>query len=123
MDFYALNPNTLINIAEILTSQKDDKNYEVLANRILSVALSGKIEESQVVKAVVNLKKVSEPDDVIRFISETFLKYPSLANNATLFEKRATAKMDLAKNVLIQAEIFKVPLKQKQGLGKCADSY
>jgi ATP-dependent DNA helicase RecG len=113
LDFYALNPNTLINIAEILTSQRDDTNYEVLANRILSVALSGKIEESQVVKAVVNLKKVSEPDNVIKFISEAFSKYPSLANNATLFEKRATAKMDLAKICINTGRDFKSTSKTK----------
>jgi predicted HTH transcriptional regulator len=113
LDFYALNPNTLINIAEILSSQRDDKNYEVLANRILSVALSGKIEENQVVKAVVNLKKVSEPDNVIRFIGEAFSKYPSLANNATLFEKRATAKMDLAKICINTGRDFKSTPKTK----------
>jgi hypothetical protein len=100
LDFYALNPNTLINIAEILTFQREDKHYELLANRILSIALSGRIEESQVVKAVVNLKKVGEPAEVIKFIGEAFLKYPSLTNNATLYEKRATAKMDLAKKCI-----------------------
>ncbi len=107
LDFYSLNPNTLVNIAEILTFQKDNKSYELLANRILSVALSGRIEESQVVKAVVNLKKVGTPDDVIKFVGEAFSKYPSLANNATLHEKRATAKMDLAKSCTNTAKDFK----------------
>ena len=107
LDFYALNPNTLINIAEILTSQRDDRNYEVLANRILSIALSGKIEESQVVKAAVNLKKVGEPESVIKFIGESLAKYPALTTNATLYEKRATSKMDLAKTCINAARDFK----------------
>lgn len=115
LDFYILNPNTLINITEILTSQKEVKNYEVLAlaKKILSIAILGKIEESQVIKAVVNLKKVSEPENVIEFINEALLKYPSLTNNATLFEKRATAKMDLAKICTNTTRDFKSTPKTK----------
>ncbi len=113
LDFYSLNPNTLINIAEILTFQREDKSYELLANRILSVALSGRIEESQVVKAVVNLKKVGTPEDVIKFVGDVFSKYPSLTTNATLFEKRATAKMDLAKTCINTGRDFKSNPKTK----------
>ena len=46
---------------------------------------------------MVNLKKVGEPESVIKFIGDSLVKYPTLATNATLFEKRATSKMDLAK--------------------------
>lgn len=113
LDFYTLNPNTLINIVEILTSHRDDKDYEVLANRILSIALSGKIEENQVVKALVNLKKVGEPESVIKFVGESLAKYPSLATNATLYEKRATSKMDLAKVCISTGRDFKSNPKTK----------
>jgi predicted HTH transcriptional regulator len=100
LDFYSLNPNTLVDIVEILSGQKDDKSYFALANRILAIALSGKIEERQLVKAVVNLKKVGEPEEVVKLIGESMAKYPLLANHATLLEKRATAKMDLAKRCI-----------------------
>lgn len=107
LDFYLVNPSTLINIADILASNKDNIPYQNMANRALSVAMSGKIEESQIVKAVVNLKKIGEPDDVIEFVGESMLKYPNLAQNSTLLEKRATAKMDMAKKCIKTARDYK----------------
>jgi predicted HTH transcriptional regulator len=100
LDFSLVNPSTLINIAEILAFDKDNLPYQNMANRALSVAMSGKIEEGQIVKAVVNLKKIGEPDDVIEFVGESMLKYPNLAHNSTLLEKRATARMDKAKKCI-----------------------
>ncbi|WP_413174309.1 ATP-binding protein [Anabaena azotica] len=100
LDFYLINPNTLINIAEILAGDKDNIKYQSLANKALSVAISGKIEEGQIAKAVVNLKKIGEPDDVIKFVGESILKYPNLAHNSTLLEKRATARIDKAKKCI-----------------------
>ncbi|WP_353929857.1 ATP-binding protein [Okeanomitos corallinicola TIOX110] len=107
LDFYLVNPSTLINIADILASNKDNLPYQNMANRALSVAMSGKIEEGQIVKAVVNLKKIGEPDDVIEFVGESMLKYPNLAQNSTLLEKRATAKMDMAKKCIKTARDYK----------------
>ncbi|MFN9405722.1 MAG: hypothetical protein ACK579_12455, partial [Dolichospermum sp.] len=46
------------------------------------------------------LKKIGEPDDVIEFVGESMLKYPNLAHNSTLLEKRATARMDKAKKCI-----------------------
>ncbi len=100
LDFSLVNPSTLINIADIFAFDKDNLPYQNIANRALSVAMSGKIEEGQIVKAVVNLKKIGEPDDVIEFVGESMLKYPNLAHNSTLLEKRATARMDKAKKCI-----------------------
>jgi len=100
LDFYLVNPSTLINMAEILAFDKDNLKYQNLANRALSVAMFGKIEEGQIAKTVVNLKKLGEPEDVIKFVGESILKYPNLAHNSTLLEKRATAKMDMAKKCI-----------------------
>ena len=113
LDIYALNPNTLINIAVVLTSQRGDKNYIALSNQILSVALSGKMEEEQLVKVVVNLKKIAEPEELIRFISDAISQYPTLITNATLLEKRATAKMDLAKRCINTGKNFRSTPKTK----------
>ncbi|MEA5402421.1 ATP-binding protein [Arcicella sp. DC2W] len=104
VDFYSVNPNTLINIAEILSYDRDNIQYQAVANRALSVALSGKIEESQIIKAVVSLKKIGEPEDVVKFVSDAINKYPNLTNNTTLLEKRATSKMDLAKKCINTAK-------------------
>ncbi|KAA6320429.1 hypothetical protein EZS27_029802 [termite gut metagenome] len=100
MDYNAINSNTLINIAEILSSVRENSQYQILANKILSIALSGQIEESQIAKAVVNLKKVGEPEEVIKFVSEAIVKYPNLSSSSTLLEKRATARMDMAKKCI-----------------------
>jgi predicted HTH transcriptional regulator len=57
VDYTMVNSNTLLTMVEILTMVETNNNYQKLAEDILSVALSGKIEESQVEKAVINLKK------------------------------------------------------------------
>ncbi len=104
LDFYSINPNTLINIADALSLEKDSKAYQTLANRALSTALTGKVEESQIVKAVINIKKIGEPEDVVNLVSNAMLKYPNLANNSVLLEKRATSKMDIAKKSITSAK-------------------
>lgn len=113
IDYYSVNPNTLINIAEILSNEKEDVQYQSLANRILSIALSGRIEENQIAKAVVNLKKVGEPEEVVKFVCDSIIKYPNLAQNPTLLQKRATAKMDMAKKCINTAKDNKSTIKTK----------
>lgn len=100
LDYFSVNPNTLVNIAEILSNERDNPPFQSLANNILSIALSGRIEESQIAKAVVNLKKVGEPEEVVKFVSDSITKYPNLAQNPILLQKRATAKMDMAKKCI-----------------------
>lgn len=96
-DYYSVNSNTLLNFAEILSHERENIQLLSLASRIMSIALSGRIEEGQIAKAVVNLKKVGEPEEVVKFVSDAITKYPNLALNSTLLEKRATAKIDMAK--------------------------
>lgn len=109
IDLYSVNSNTLINFAELLSSLngKEHIQFTNLSNRALSIALSGKVEESQIVKAVINLKKVGEPEDVIKFVSDAISKYPNLSQNATLLQKRATAKMDEAKKCINTGKDYK----------------
>ena len=115
VDLYSVNPNTLINFAELLSSVSGKENYQYknLANRALSIALSGKVEETQIVKAAINLKKVGEPEDVIKFVSDAFAKYPNLSQNSTLLQKRATSKMDEAKKCINTAKDSKSNPKTK----------
>jgi predicted HTH transcriptional regulator len=106
IDFYSVNSNTLINFAELLSSQTTDKNniqYANLASRALSIALSGKVEESQIIRAVINLNKVGEPEDVIKFVSDAIFQYPNLANNRILLQKRARSKMSMAQKCINMA--------------------
>lgn len=100
IDLFAINSNTLLNISEALSLEKRDKTIQEFSNKTLDIALSGRLEEGQIVKAAISLKKLGTPEEVIKFISEAMIKYPKLANNPTLLEKRATSKMDMAKKCI-----------------------
>lgn len=100
IDLYAINSNTLLNVSESLSLDKEKKSIQEFAFRVLDIALSGRLEESQIVKAAISLKKIGSPEEVIKFISEAITKYPKLASNPTLLEKRATSKMDMAKKCI-----------------------
>lgn len=113
VDLISINSNTLINVAEILSNDRENGMFQKLAHKILSIAISGKIEESQIAKAVVNLKKIGEPEDVIRFVNESISKYPNLSFNSTLLEKRATARLDMAKKCIDTGKNFKSNPKTK----------
>ena len=114
LDLYSVNTNTLLNFAELLSlSSKENKAHLALNSRALSIALTGKIEEDQIVKAAVNLKRIGDPDEVIKFVSDAILKYPKLNHNATLLQKRATSKMDLAKKCMATALDYKSSIKTK----------
>lgn len=113
IDLISINSSTLINISEILSNDRDNASFQRLASKILSIAISGKIEENQIAKAVVNLKKIGEPEELIKFVNESINKFPNLSVNSTLLEKRATAKMDMAKKCIDTGKNFKSNLKTK----------
>jgi predicted HTH transcriptional regulator len=100
LDLSLINSSTLINIVDALTIEKDNKDIQVFTNKILGVATSGKLEENQIVRAAISLKKLANPDEVIEFINESIKKHPKLRDHSILLEKRATAKMDLAKKCI-----------------------
>ncbi len=100
LDLYAINSSTLINLADVLALEKDKKEIQAFTSRVLEIAVSGKLEENQIVKAAVSLKKIARPEELVRFISESMAQYPKLSTNPTLLEKRATAKIDLAQKCI-----------------------
>ncbi len=100
LDLHSINSSTLINIIDALTLEKDNKDIQAFTNKILEIATSGKLEENQIVRAAISLKKLADPDEVVEFINESIKKYPKLRSHSTLLEKRATAKMDLAKRCI-----------------------
>ena len=104
IDYTIVNSSTLLTMVEILTVKEGDVGYHKLAEDILSIALNGKIEENQIEKAVINLKKMGEPEKVIQFIDGIMIKHPHFSTNSKLLEKRATSKMDLAKKCIDTAK-------------------
>ncbi|MBK8655641.1 MAG: hypothetical protein IPN20_17415, partial [Haliscomenobacter sp.] len=123
LDLNSINSSTLINIIDALSLEKDNNDIQVFTSKILEIATSGKLEENQIVRAAISLKKLADPDEVIRFINESIIKYPKLRSHSTLLEKRATAKMDLAKRCINTGRIEIVVQRQKLGLGKCVEIY
>jgi predicted HTH transcriptional regulator len=100
IDYKLINSSTLLNMVEILNYARNKEECRNLADRILLIALSGRIEERQIVKAVVQIKKTSKAEEVIQFINDVISQHPNLASNSALLEKRATARMDLAKKCI-----------------------
>jgi predicted HTH transcriptional regulator len=113
IDYTLVNSNTLMTMVEILTMQGGNANYQKLAEDILSIALDGKIEESQIEQVVINFKKMGEPEKVIQFIDEMIVRHPHFSTNSKLLEKRATSKMDLAKKCIDTARDKKSAYKTK----------
>jgi tetratricopeptide (TPR) repeat protein len=113
IDYNLINSSTLLSMVEILNYARDEEEYRNLADEILAIALSGRIEESQLVKAVVQIKKTGKAEEVIQFIHKVIIKHPNLASNSTLLEKRATSRMDLAKKCIETARDRKSPPKTK----------
>jgi predicted HTH transcriptional regulator len=107
VDLHLLNPNTLVNVAEILSFKNESIEFQTMASRALGIAINGRIEEGQIAKAVVNMKKVGSPEELIKFVGDSISKFSNLAYNSILLEKRATAKMDLAKRCINTAKDHK----------------
>lgn len=100
LDLNSINSSTLINIIDALTLERDNNDIQAFTNKILEIATSGKLEENQIVRATISLKKLADPDEVVEFINESIKRFPKLRSHSTLLEKRATAKMDLAKRCI-----------------------
>jgi hypothetical protein len=97
IDLYAINSSSLLNIVDALSLGKSHEDMEALAARALDAAISGRLEEGQIVKATIGLERISKPEAVVKFVSEALIKFPKLARNPILLKKRATSKMELAK--------------------------
>ena len=92
-----LNPASLIIAAETLLLVDDHPDVKRLAERFLKQATAGRIEESEVKRLALAIRKIGNNEQAVRFIDETLSRVPQLASNSSLLEIRARAKMDLAK--------------------------
>ncbi|MEW5804162.1 MAG: ATP-binding protein [bacterium] len=92
-----INPNSLINIAETLSFVKNNSEISEFANKILSVASLGQLEEKLILRLAINLKRLGKDEQVIEFLDTIFKTQPYLSKNSSLLEERARARMNLAK--------------------------
>lgn len=99
-----LNPASLIIAAETLLLVDDRPDVKRLAERFLKQATAGRIEESEVKRLALAIRKIGNNEQAVQFIDETLSRVPQLAANSSLLEIRARAKMDLAKSCMDTAK-------------------
>jgi ATP-dependent DNA helicase RecG len=92
-----LNPSTLINIAEVISHIKDNPKVSEIATIISKHAASASLEEREIEKAVIALKKLHQNEEVIDYVKRIFVEKPTLSTNIILLQNRARATMDMAK--------------------------
>jgi len=97
IDLNQLNPSTLINIGEIISQIKDNSKVSDIGNIISRHATNASLEEKDIEKAVIALKKLQKNEDLIDYVKRIFNEKPSLSNNIILLENRARATIDIAK--------------------------
>jgi len=97
INFGNLNANTLTNIAESISHIKDNDVIREVATKLMNYAKSLSLEEKQIEKITISMKKLGKNEELIDFVDNAIDKNKSLNKNITLLENRARAKMDLAK--------------------------
>lgn len=97
VDMTRINPGTRIVIAEALLTESHNKTFVTFAERLMAQAYQGKIEESEIKKIAVNLRKIGSNERAIEFIKDMMCRYPHLQRNPSLLELRAKSNIDIAK--------------------------
>jgi ATP-dependent DNA helicase RecG len=97
INFEKLNANSITNIAEVIAHIKASENLKEVANRLMNYAKSVSLEEKQVEKITISMKRLGQNEELIEFVNNAIEKNKTLTKNIVLLENRARAKMDLAK--------------------------
>jgi len=63
----------------------------------MSFAHSVALEEKQIERIAISMKRMGQSEELMKFVDSSIGKNKALARNVTLLENRARAKMDLAK--------------------------
>jgi len=104
LDFGKINSGTLIVIAETIISLQDHPQAIKIANDLMSKAIAGRLEESEIKRIAINYRKLKDNEKASAFIDEAINKIPTLAGSAALLELRAKSKIDLAKKCMDTAK-------------------
>ena len=100
IDLEKLNANTITNIAEAISLVKDDNKLNEVVNKLMKYAKTAALEEKQIEKIAISMKKLGQNEELIEFIDNSIKKNKSLIKNTILLENRARAKIDLAKKCI-----------------------
>jgi hypothetical protein len=96
IDLSKINPSTLAIIADTLSLVENDKEVIEYAVTIFQKAYVGQLEEREILKIALNLKKLNRHEEIITFLNEKMARQPALAKSASLLEEKARASMSLA---------------------------
>lgn len=100
VDQQPLTSSTMLILSETLMQIKDDNKAIELAQELNIRALNERMEESEIKRAVINLRKMKQDDKALEVLKNVFTRTPSLLNNSSLRELSAKARMDLAKKCM-----------------------
>jgi predicted HTH transcriptional regulator len=95
-----INTGTLVNIAESFAAVENNPEFARLANELLSFAVKGQLEEKEIIKIAISLRKIRENEKAVEFIDNIIAAHMNLKNNSSLRQQRARARMDLAKRCI-----------------------
>jgi len=97
ISFEKLNASTITNIVDVISRVKEYPELNELSERLMSFAHSVALEEKQIERIAISMKRMGQSEELIKFVDSSIGKNKALARNVTLLENRARAKMDLAK--------------------------
>lgn len=100
IDLSAISPSTLVAIGDTLSYLKDDPKVSEIAEMIGKKATAAMLEEREIERAVIALKKLQKNEDLIALVNRTFIETPSLSSNGILLSNRARATIDIAKKCM-----------------------
>ena len=102
------NPSTLINIAETISSVKDNPEVSKFASLISKYATGISLEEKEIERIIIVLNKLRKSEEVIDYVKRIFIEKPSLVTNIVLLENKARATMDMAKICIDTGKSYKI---------------
>ncbi|MCC7429781.1 putative DNA binding domain-containing protein [bacterium] len=102
-----INSKTLLKISDTLSPVLKNEQQKQFLNDLLSIAVASHLEEKEIIRVAINLKRIGKNEEVIDFIDNSIKQYPFLASNPSLLEEKARAKIDLAKKCRETAKNYK----------------
>lgn len=103
IDLSKFHSGSQILLAETLLSVTNSKDAKEFANSLLAQVSHSRVEENELRRIAIGIRKLGDDARAMRFIDEMMQKVPNLQNSAPLLEIRAKAKIQLAKRCMNSA--------------------
>lgn len=107
INYDLLPPNILLSIAEAFSLSKDARIKE-LSLSLITLAMQSRLEEKQILKAVLNLKKLNKHEEIISYLDEVSIKQAATSQSSSLLEEKGRAYLTLATRCMTTATNYNV---------------